>query len=64
MSTPQKDYGVIKKEILDILSQPDYDDGSAGPVLVRYVLLCTENDRRSLTLSLLAQVGVARIGHV
>lgn len=31
----QGDYEAVKKDILAILKMPDYDDGSAGPVLVR-----------------------------
>ncbi|KAK4701637.1 hypothetical protein P7C70_g4591, partial [Phenoliferia sp. Uapishka_3] len=31
----QHDIAAVRKDIIDILSQPDYDDGSAGPVLVR-----------------------------
>lgn len=29
------DFGAVKKAIIDLLHQPEYDDGSAGPVLVR-----------------------------
>lgn len=29
------DYAQVRKDIAAILDQPDYDDGSAGPVLVR-----------------------------
>ncbi|KAL8279863.1 hypothetical protein RQP46_007713 [Phenoliferia psychrophenolica] len=31
----QQDYSEVKKAILGVLAQPGYDDGSAGPVLVR-----------------------------
>lgn len=33
-STPG-DFAAVQKSIIDLLNQPDYDDGSAGPVLVR-----------------------------
>ena len=42
----QGDYETVKKDILAVLKQPEYDDGSAGPVLVRlawharYVYTC------------------------
>lgn len=29
------DYDAVKKSIIDLLKQPEYDDGSAGPVIVR-----------------------------
>ena len=29
------DIDAVKKSILDLLKQPEYDDGSAGPVIVR-----------------------------
>ncbi|KAM0388262.1 hypothetical protein ACHAO7_009586 [Fusarium culmorum] len=29
------DFAAVQKSIIDLLNQPDYDDGSAGPVLVR-----------------------------
>lgn len=35
------DYEAIRKDVVALLRQPDYDDGSIGPVLVRlawYVL--------------------------
>lgn len=32
-----QDYAQVRKDIASILDQPEYDDGSAGPVLVRYV---------------------------
>lgn len=35
MATPDKDYDAVKRDIASIIPQPDYDDGSAGPVLVR-----------------------------
>lgn len=35
MATSAKDYTPVRKEIAAILKQPQYDDGSAGPVLVR-----------------------------
>lgn len=34
--TPQaQDYSQVRKDIASIIKQPTYDDGSAGPVLVR-----------------------------
>lgn len=30
-----RDYSAVKKDIVSLLHQPEYDDGSAGPVLVR-----------------------------
>ena len=35
MATPKEDYGALKADLLKVMKQPDYDDGSAGPVLVR-----------------------------
>lgn len=29
------DYTSVRKDIVKLLHQPEYDDGSAGPVLVR-----------------------------
>lgn len=29
------DFNAVRKSIIDLLKQPEYDDGSAGPVLVR-----------------------------
>ncbi|KAG8677793.1 hypothetical protein FPOAC2_03934 [Fusarium poae] len=29
------DFAAVRKSIIELLNQPDYDDGSAGPVLVR-----------------------------
>ncbi|TPX06850.1 uncharacterized protein E0L32_002346 [Thyridium curvatum] len=29
------DFEAVRKSVIDLLKQPDYDDGSAGPVLVR-----------------------------
>lgn len=29
------DFESVKRSIIDLLRQPDYDDGSVGPVLVR-----------------------------
>lgn len=29
------DFEAVRKSVIDLLRQPDYDDGSAGPVLVR-----------------------------
>lgn len=29
------DYEAVRKDIIALLKQPEYDDGSAGPVLVR-----------------------------
>lgn len=29
------DYAAVRKDIVKLLHQPEYDDGSAGPVLVR-----------------------------
>jgi hypothetical protein len=43
MST-QGDFEAVRKDIAKLLHQPEYDDGSAGPVLVRlawYVLFTT-----------------------
>lgn len=34
MSKPG-DFDAVRKDIVAILKQPNYDDGSAGPVLVR-----------------------------
>lgn len=37
-----RDFAAVRKDIAKLLHQPDYDDGSAGPVLVRlawYVFL-------------------------
>lgn len=34
MSQPG-DYEAVRKDIASLLHQPEYDDGSAGPVLVR-----------------------------
>lgn len=34
MSTPDEDYGALKADLMKVMKQPDYDDGSAGPVLV------------------------------
>lgn len=34
MSTPG-DFAAVRKDIAALLHQPEYDDGSAGPVLVR-----------------------------
>jgi cytochrome c peroxidase len=31
----QGDYEAVRKDIVKLLHQPEYDDGSAGPVLVR-----------------------------
>lgn len=31
----QRDYAAVRKDIAALLHQPEYDDGSAGPVLVR-----------------------------
>lgn len=33
--TKQGDYEAVRKDIAKLLHQPEYDDGSAGPVLVR-----------------------------
>lgn len=41
MSTPTHqesqpgDFDAVKKSIIELLKQPEYDDGSAGPVIVR-----------------------------
>ncbi|SCZ97889.1 BZ3500_MvSof-1268-A1-R1_Chr3-3g06436 [Microbotryum saponariae] len=35
MATPNKDYDAVRKDIAKVIPRPDYDDGSAGPVLVR-----------------------------
>jgi len=29
------DFGAVRDDIVKLLHQPEYDDGSAGPVLVR-----------------------------
>lgn len=29
------DFAAVRKDIVGLLHQPEYDDGSAGPVLVR-----------------------------
>ena len=29
------DFKAVRKDIVNLLHQPEYDDGSAGPVLVR-----------------------------
>jgi len=29
------DFGAVRKDIAKLMHQPEYDDGSAGPVLVR-----------------------------
>lgn len=34
MST-KGDFDAVRKDIVKLLHQPEYDDGSAGPVLVR-----------------------------
>ena len=34
MSKPG-DFDAVRKDIVALLHQPEYDDGSAGPVLVR-----------------------------
>lgn len=34
MSTPG-DYAAVRKDIISMLKQPGYDDGSIGPILVR-----------------------------
>ncbi|KAJ1028415.1 hypothetical protein NDA16_001582 [Ustilago loliicola] len=45
----QGDYDQVKKDIIAVLKQPEYDDGSAGPVLVRLAwhasgTYCAESD--------------------
>ena len=45
----QGDYDQVKKDIIAVLKQPEYDDGSAGPVLVRLAwhasgTYCAETD--------------------
>lgn len=45
----QGDYDAVKKDIIAVLKQPEYDDGSAGPVLVRLAwhasgTYCAETD--------------------
>ena len=32
---PEQDYAAVRSDIVKLLHQPEYDDGSAGPVLVR-----------------------------
>lgn len=34
-SSQPGDFDAVRKSIVDLLRQPEYDDGSAGPVLVR-----------------------------
>lgn len=36
-SSHKGDYDAVRKDIAAILDQPGYDDGSAGPILVRCV---------------------------
>ena len=43
-----KDFDKVRKDIAQLLHQPDYDDGSAGPVLVR--LAWYASDFKSLSL--------------
>ena len=33
--SPKGDFDAVRKDIAALLHQPEYDDGSAGPVLVR-----------------------------
>jgi peroxiredoxin len=33
--SPKGDFAAVRKDIKALLHQPEYDDGSAGPVLVR-----------------------------
>jgi len=33
--SPKGDFNSVRKDIVKLLHQPEYDDGSAGPVLVR-----------------------------
>jgi cytochrome c peroxidase len=33
--SPKGDFAAVRKDIKALLNQPEYDDGSAGPVLVR-----------------------------
>jgi len=45
------DFEAVRKDIVNLLRQPEYDDGSAGPVFVRlawYVLPSHEQHRRLL----------------
>lgn len=35
------DFDAVRKSIVDLLKQPEYDDGSAGPVLVRLAWYAT-----------------------
>jgi cytochrome c peroxidase len=38
-----KDFEPVRKDIAALLNQPEYDDGSAGPVLVR-LAWCVPSD--------------------
>lgn len=35
MASKPGDFDAVRKDIVSLLDQPEYDDGSAGPVLVR-----------------------------
>lgn len=35
MASKSGDYDAVREDIKKLLKQPEYDDGSAGPVLVR-----------------------------
>ena len=45
------DFDAVRKDIAKLLHQPEYDDGSAGPVLVRlaWYILCNIFDMHDLT---------------
>ena len=65
MATPDEDYGALKADLLKVMKQPDYDDGSAGPVLVspglRYdVLGGRARANRCIWVASAGPLGVAR----
>ena len=44
--TTKGDYSAVRKDIAALLHQPEYDDGSAGPVLVRLAWFATPSPFR------------------
>jgi hypothetical protein len=44
------DFDAVRKDIVGLLHQPEYDDGSAGPVLVR-LAWCVYSFRLPLNLA-------------